>query len=258
MKRLLLLAAMQSAILVGAQTRSDGHLFYEDFATKNNFSVNWTVTDANNDSKTWEYIDETSSPDADGGTGLAKYLYERNNAADDYLTTREPVTLKTGTHCLSFYYRTSTTRNKESMEVLYGKSKDFSTMKVLTTLTDVSINEWEVSINDFNVEEAGDYYFSFHVISEKNRAGFWLDNIAIDEGGFQGTPDITLENLVLPASDCNLGTAPIGVTVKNIGTGAINGFSLYYEIDDANKITQDFTDKIAVGGSLDVTFTSPA
>ena len=158
MKRLLLLAAMQSAILVGAQTRSDGHLFYEDFATKNNFSVNWTVTDANNDSKTWEYIDETSSPDADGGTGLAKYLYERNNAADDYLTTREPVTLKTGTHCLSFYYRTSTTRNKESMEVLYGKSKDFSTMKVLTTLTDVSINEWEVSINDFNVEEAGDYY----------------------------------------------------------------------------------------------------
>ena len=27
MKRLLLLAAMQSAILVGAQTRSDGHLF---------------------------------------------------------------------------------------------------------------------------------------------------------------------------------------------------------------------------------------
>ena len=137
MKRLLLLAAMQSAILVGAQTRSDGHLFYEDFATKNNFSVNWTVTDANNDSKTWEYIDETSSPDADGGTGLAKYLYERNNAADDYLTTREPVTLKTGTHCLSFYYRTSTTRNKESMEVLYGKSKDFSTMKVLTTLTDV-------------------------------------------------------------------------------------------------------------------------
>ncbi len=41
------------------------------------------------------------------------------------------------------------------MEVLYGKSKDFSTtMKVLTTLTDVSINEWEVSINDFNVEEA--------------------------------------------------------------------------------------------------------
>ena len=258
MKRLLLLAAMQSAILVGAQTRSDGHLFYEDFATKNNFSVNWTVTDANNDSKTWEYIDETSSPDADGGTGLAKYLYERNNAADDYLTTREPVTLKTGTHCLSFYYRTSTTRNKESMEVLYGKSKDFSTMKVLTTLTDVSINEWEVSINDFNVEEAGDYYFSFHVISEKNRAGFWLDNIAIDEGGFQGTPDITLENLVLPASDCNLGTAPIGVTVKNIGTGAINGFSLYYEIDDANKITQDFTDKIAVGGSLDVTFTTPA
>ena len=51
MKRLLLLAAMQSAILVGAQTRSDGHLFYEDFATKNNFSVNWTVTDANNDSE---------------------------------------------------------------------------------------------------------------------------------------------------------------------------------------------------------------
>lgn len=257
MKRLLLLAAMQSAILVGAQT-SDGHLFYEDFATKNNFSVNWAVTDANGDSKTWEYIDETSSPDADGGVGLAKYLYERNNAADDYLTTREPVTLKAGTNCLSFYYRTSTTRNKESLKVLYGKSKDFSTMKVLATLTEVSITQWEVSINDFEVEEAGDYYFSFHIISAKNQAGFWLDNIAIDEGGFKGTPDITLENLILPASDCSLGSAPIGVTVKNIGTGPINGFSLYYEIDDANRVTQEFTDKIGIGGSMNVEFTTPA
>lgn len=257
MKRLLLLAAMQSAILVGAQT-SGSHLFYEDFATKNNFSVNWTVTDANNDSKTWEYIDDTFSLDADGGKGLAKYLYEKNNAADDYLTTREPITLKAGTHCLSFYYRTSSTRNKESVEVLYGKSKDFSTMKVLTTLTEISLTQWEVSINDFNVEEAGDYYFSFHITSAKNQAGFWLDNIAIDEGGFQGTPDITLENLQLPSSDCSLGSSPIGVTVKNIGTGPVNGFSLYYEIDDNNKVTQDFTDKIAIGGSLDVTFTTPA
>lgn len=256
MKRLLLLAAMQSAMLVGAQT-SGGHLFYEDFATRNNFSVNWTVTDANGDDKTWEYINETSSQDADGGVGLAKYLYERNNAADDYLTTREPVTLKAGTHCLSFYYRTSTTRNKESVEVLYGKSKEFAEMKVLTTLSEVSITQWEVSINDFNVEEAGDYYFSFHIISAKNQAGFWLDNIAIDEGGFQGTPDITLENLILPPSDCSLGSAPIGVTVKNIGTGPINGFSLYYEIDDENRVAQNFTDKIAIGGSLDVKFTTP-
>lgn len=257
MKRLLLLAAMQSAMLVGAQTPG-GHLFYEDFATRNNFSVNWTVTDANNDDKTWEYINETSSQDADGGVGLAKYLYIRNNAADDYLTTREPVTLKAGTHCLSFYYRTSTTRNKESMEVLYGKTKDFAAMKVLTTLSEVSLTQWEVSINDFNVEEAGDYYFSFHIISAANQAGFWLDNIAIDEGSFQGTPDITLENLILPPSDCSLGSAPIGVTVKNIGTGPINGFSLYYEIDDANRVTQNFTEKIAVGGTMNVTFTTPA
>lgn len=256
MKKILLLVALQSAVLVGAQTSSE-HIFYEDFATKNNFSVNWTVTDANGDNKTWEYIDETSSEDADGGIGLAKYLYERNNAANDYLTTREPITLNAGTNCLSFYYRTSTTRNKESLEVLYGKSKDFSTMKVLTTLTEVSINKWDISINNFEVEEAGEYYFSFHITSAKNQAGFWLDNIAIDEGGFIGTPDIILENLILPASDCSLGSAPIGVTVKNIGTGPVNGFNLYYEIDDANKVTQEFTNKIAVGGSMDVMFTTP-
>ena len=60
------------------------------------------------------------------------------------------------------------------MEVLYGKSKDFSTMKVLTTLTDVSINEWEVSINDFNVEEAGDYYFYSMLFQKKIGQDFGL------------------------------------------------------------------------------------
>lgn len=75
-------------------------------------------------------------------------------------------------------------------------------------------HQWmEVSINDFNVEEAGDYYFSFHVISEKNRAGF-LAWQYYRRRRIPRNSDITLENLVLPASDCNLGTAPIGVTVK--------------------------------------------
>ena len=81
---------------------------------------------------------------------------------------------------------------------------------------------------------------------------------AIDEGSFNGVPDIALENLILPPSDCTLGSSPIKVTVKNLGTGPINGFSLYYELEDEDiKVTQDFTEVIAPDASLDVTFATP-
>lgn len=258
MKRLLLLLALQSTVLVAMAEEPAKHLFYENFAAEENFTNNWVVLDNNNDKSTW-LNDRDSEPDADGGKGIARYQYNSKNAADDYLTTKNPVTLKAGANCISFYYRTSSSTNyPERFEVLYGKSSDVSTMTVIASLIDKKTAEWVASINDFEVAEAGDYYFSFHAISEKNKGSIYIDNIAIDEGSFNGVPDIALENLILPPSDCTLGSSPIKVTVKNLGTGPINGFSLYYELEDENiKVTQEFTDVIAADASLDVTFTTP-
>ncbi len=258
MKRLLLLLALQSTVLVAMAEEPAKHLFYENFAAEENFTNNWVVLDNNNDKSTW-LNDRDSEPDADGGKGIARYQYNSKNAADDYLTTKNPVTLKAGANCISFYYRTSSSTNyPERFEVLYGKSSDVSTMTVIASLIDKKTAEWVASINDFEVAEAGDYYFSFHAISEKNKGSIYIDNIAIDEGSFNGVPDIALENLILPPSDCTLGSSPIKVTVKNLGTGPINGFSLYYELEDEDiKVTQEFTDVIAADASLDVTFTTP-
>lgn len=258
MKRLLLLLALQSTALVAMTEEPAKHLFYEDFAAEENFTNNWVVLDNNNDKSTW-LNDRDSEPDADGGKGIARYQYNSKNAADDYLTTKNPVTLKAGANCISFYYRTSSSTNyPERFEVLYGKSSDVTTMTVIASLIDKKTKEWVASINDFEVAEAGDYYFSFHAISEKNKGSIYIDNIAIDEGSFNGVPDIALENLILPPSDCTLGSSPIKVTVKNLGTGPINGFSLYYELEDEDiKVTQDFTEVIAPDASLDVTFATP-
>lgn len=258
MKRLLLLLALQSTALVAMAEEPAKHLFYENFAAEENFTNNWVVLDNNNDKSTW-LNDRDSEPDADGGKGIARYQYNSKNAADDYLTTKNPVTLKAGANCISFYYRTSSSTNyPERFEVLYGKSSDVSTMTVIASLIDKKTAEWVASINDFEVAEAGDYYFSFHAISEKNKGSIYIDNIAIDEGSFNGVPDIALENLILPPSDCTLGSSPIKVTVKNLGTGPINGFSLYYELEDEDiKVIQEFTDVIAADASLDVTFTTP-
>jgi cleaved adhesin domain protein len=258
MKRLLLLLALQSTALVAMAEEPAKHLFYENFAAEENFTNNWVVLDNNNDKSTW-LNDRDSEPDADGGIGIARYQYNSKNAADDYLTTKNPVTLKAGANCISFYYRTSSSTNyPERFEVLYGKSSDVSTMTVIASLIDKKSKEWVASINDFEVAEAGDYYFSFHAISEKNKGSIYIDNIAIDEGSFNGVPDIALENLILPPSDCTLGNSPIKATVKNLGTGPINGFSLYYELEDEDiKVTQEFTDVIAADASLDVTFTTP-
>ena len=93
MKRLLLLLALQSTALAAMAEEPAKHLFYEDFAAEENFTNNWVVLDNNNDKSTW-LNDRDSEPDADGGKGIARYQYNSKNAADDYLTTNNTVTLK--------------------------------------------------------------------------------------------------------------------------------------------------------------------
>ena len=117
MKRLLLLLALQSTALVAMAEEPAKHLFYENFAAEENFTNNWVVLDNNNDKSTW-LNDRDSEPDADGGKGIARYQYNSKNAADDYLTTKNPVTLKAGANCISFYYRQLIIRKdlKYSME----------------------------------------------------------------------------------------------------------------------------------------------
>ncbi len=81
MKRLLLLAAMQSAILVGAQTRSDGHLFTRISRPKTISQLIGLLQMPIMTVRHGNISMRPLSPDADGGTGLAKYLYERKQCS---------------------------------------------------------------------------------------------------------------------------------------------------------------------------------
>lgn len=53
------------------------------------------------------------------------------------------------------------------------------------------------------------------------------------------------------------GSTPITATVKNLGTETVSGFTLAYTLDNGAPEQQSFTDVVAVGETVAVTFTTP-
>ena len=102
---------------------------------------------------------------------------------------------------------------------MYGTSSDPTTMTVIEQYTDVKVDTWQKAFNTVDIPEDGTYYFALHAFSEKNRYRIQIDNFSIEQGAFSGQPDLTLTNVILPVSGCDLSAeSPVKFTVKNEGT----------------------------------------
>lgn len=196
--------------------------FTDDFSDESSFQ-RWTILNMNNDDKTWEH--NNLLEDANGGTGIALYLYSWENAANDYMVT-PPIQIEQGEINVSFDYMTSTI-SPENFELMYGTSSDPATMTVIEQYTDVTADSWQKAFNTVDIPEDGTYYFALHAFSEKNMYRIQIDNFNINQGAFSGQPKLTLTNVVLPVSGCDLSTeSPVKFVVKNEGTNQTE--KLYY------------------------------
>ena len=196
--------------------------FTDGFNSESSFQ-RWTILNVNNDDKTWEY--NNLLDDANGGTGIALYLYSWENPANDYMIT-PPIQIEQGQINVSFDYMTSTI-SAENFELMYGTSSDPTTMTVIEQYTDVKVDTWQKAFNTVDIPEDGTYYFALHAFSEKNRYRIQIDNFSIEQGAFSGQPDLTLTNVILPVSGCDLSAeSPVKFTVKNEGTNQTE--KLYY------------------------------
>ena len=226
--------------------------FTEHF-TQASFNANWTITDANEDEETWEFVDYYGIDDTANGRGAARYRYSPSERADDYLVSI-PAALPAGDISISFYYSTVSEYSTESFSVLLGSSPETSQMDTLAVFTDIaSVDEWTFVPLNIRIENEGTYYLAFHCFSEADQMGLLIDEVSINAGRYIGTPDLCLDEILFPSRYCELDTnETIGLRVTNNGSEASYGFRVDYALDDGEWKQESFTDTIAMNQTKEV------
>ena len=230
-----------------------------DFETEESFTENWTVIDGNGDTYSWEYDQYGYAPLKVVSVWCGDY------GGDDYLVTRNPVSLGQGEAHVLFDYCSMSAYYNESMEVLYGTSTDVDEMQQIGQYVDFttpSSTEPSKAIVNFDVPTAGDYYFAIHYNPSEYQWGMWIDNVEIDEGRFVGTPDIAITAVTLPEPDIELSASEkVSVTVANQGTCAVASYSLSWTAEcngsSQTGALQTITEPLQAGASATVEMDMP-
>lgn len=202
----------------------------------------WTIVDANHDDVTW-YWDARQ----------VMIRYNRTQELDDYLITLCPVALEAGDAYIAFEYNARNSAYPEKLEVLYGTSPDPAEMAALAVFDSIiSSTDGCFSAEALHLAQAGNYYFAFHACSRADMFGLILDDVEIGQGTYVGTPDLAINDILLPASACGLSSqTPVQVLVSNKGQADIVKLGLAYSLDGANPVREDFG---TLPASKDTTF----
>jgi hypothetical protein len=219
----------------------------------------WTIIDVNDD-YAWYYSDNYDADNAGGGsvTVMCPSIFGLDYDADDYLVSNPLIITEAGDYNITFDVRSY---DIESFRILYGTSPNPEEMEVLADYPDMAaMYPWESLGENFEITTPGDYYFAFHYYSP-NYTGYsmYLDNISIDQGLFNGVPDITIYDIGTLASSCSLSSnTPITVRVINQGNKPIDEFTLTYQVNGNTVASQTFEESLSVGGIKTVEFTQTA
>lgn len=202
----------------------------------------WTIVDANHDDVTW-YWDARQ----------VMIRYNRTQELDDYLITLCPVALEAGDAYIAFEYNARNSAYPEKLEVLYGTSPDPAEMTALAVFDSIiSSTDGCFSAEALHLAQAGNYYFAFHACSRADMFGLILDDVEIGQGTYVGTPDLAINDILLPASACGLSSqTPVQVLVSNKGQADIVKLSLAYSLDGADQVREEFG---TLPASKDTTF----
>lgn len=232
-----MLAFASSAL---AQTADDSpiQLPYKcTFESAEQLSSEWSIVN-NGDYVTWEWADWPSSPD--GTTGVASCPTNSALGNNDWMISR-PLTLEAGTNHVTFAVRGVRADGPEVIELCIGTSEDPEKMKTLKSWT-VKSKEWQQKAVNFEVEETGTYRLALRSLS-KNGYNTYVDDFTADKGEMVLTPELKLESIRLPYSQCDYSEQTIiGVTISNNGNGPAKGITMTYTVNGGKKVTEAFED----------------
>ena len=178
----------------------------------------WNIIDGNKDGKIWMFYDYIEL-----GRTVAIVDYNSTEAANDYMVTKQPVSMTAGEAYISLDYG-AYGGYYESMELLYGTTDDVSQMTKIAEYIDFSDEELSAT-EAFDVPADGNYYFAIHGISQADQFALWVDNIVIDNG--KPAPDLAVTGIDVVSSGPSLtASEPVSVTVHNNGIEEITSYSL--------------------------------
>ena len=214
----------------------------------------WDMIDANRDGLTWEITNFGE------GIGFAILYYNNLMPSDDYIVMRSPIALTAGDAYMVVVYNGMAEGYTEKMSVLWGTTPDVNEMTELRRFEGfTATNEGYTTPVSFTVPADGNYYFAFHGYSDADQAGVLLNEVTIDQGSYQGTPDLAMDKVTLPLSSCSLGNSEaISATMTNNGTAGIQAFTLTCEINGETLATETFETEIGVGETVTVKFEAKA
>lgn len=176
------------------------------------------VIDANADGKTWSFDKDNT----ENSNLVAKYTYDSNNDADDWLIT-PAVKLEAGKnyHFAIDAAARSATYN-ERLEVKMGtvaKASALTTEVIPSTdITWAASGGYQTLENEaITVEETGYYHFGIHAISDKDRYELYVDNLVIETAADKEAPAAVSDLTVTPGNGILEATLAFTAPAKNIG-----------------------------------------
>lgn len=223
--------------------------FLYDFSNAGNFTDDWTVINANNDDETWAY---------DNTNGGVSVMYNEDGVtpSDDYLVTKEPISIPTGDAYVRIIFFAFSSSFPENLEVLWGTTSNVDEMEPLAQYENFYGGSAYNEVIDLSVETAGDYYFAFHACSEANQFGINLSFVEIGSGAYEVAADISAMAMSMPTPGISLTSGTAEVTFGNACELDITSFAFDWTLlRDGTEVAsgkQSVTETLAPQGDVTV------
>lgn len=225
--------------------------YVETFATNIPMQL-YTVIDANEDGKTWNWA---TYDDVDG---YVYSMFDNNHGNDDWLIT-PPIHLQPKyKYTLSFRAQEWMASCPNTMEVKYGKAANAEAMTTTIQKTTALTGDMKEYSYTISVEDDADYYFGFHDNTEK--PGMYrirLDSIAVTANSLDIAPAAVSGLAIVPdAKGAKKADVKFNLPQKTVG-GATLAKVDSVEISRGDKVIAVLKDKKA-GEAVSYTDQTPA
>ena len=207
--------AISNSVLTGTAFEAP---YFDDFSDEGTRDL-WTIVNANNDVSSWGTVYTWTFNSYNGCWGVNTGPYnmgDDQDGADDYLIS-PGINIEQGiSYALIFNMRNTFANYKERVALMVGTDpNDVSTFQVLDYNeaydVDGTLADWEV---DFQMEEAGTYYFAVHAytLREDNASGLFVYSMALNRLGKNEAP-AEVTNLTITPEESGEMIADVTFTV---------------------------------------------
>lgn len=148
-----------------------------------NFEAGWRIINVDPASKTWQPSSDSTFPNRLG----AKYGYDTNYDADDYLISPAIHLEKGGEYFVMYGYKAS--YSNEKLEMVASLNEDMSDAIVIDTKG--TITNYTTYAPIFKAPATGDYYIAFHAISPRDKLDIYVSDFMVADASKRSPKPVT-------------------------------------------------------------------